>query len=1020
MRLTRENPQNKKDKKKLNKNKSVIEENPNIKTHGVNTHLQEKIRKLNREKALNQPVMTNKLQNTNIYKNNKKPHYKHNSQIKNDLDKNAIYTKNKTILNTNNNINIGNNINIITNNHIHENTKNNNENKMQNNIIDNKEIITDYNMSKKSSNDFYNNNINKIINPVNNSNNNNRINRINEGINMDKKFKNKNISMEHRYSRFSNDIVMSDGDLMDDDNNYQIRRNHIYSNPYKFNSPSTANNSCKHQFNLENINNYYYNKDIENLADGRNTFYNNFYKVNFTKKYNNVNNKRNKFNSVVGYNNQFNKYNYSNDIQNRTSNSFYTHKNPLNPTKNNNLITNRDYSNEDYNYLSYLNYINNNREYRKNMKYKGRYHSMIEENDIAISPNRNFVNINNNNFVDNNNNMNNYKSIRRSKNKIRIVKKNNNTSIQEYNLSLGEDNDDLDDMDNLDNLDNFQSEFTTVNNRRNNNQRINDSQKYFNHFTQNVQPITNNQFNIDSKINLTNDNYSNSSNNKTITTSIKKRNPIINNESNINNSKSSTNLLNTPNFSESGKTPKRPNIINNLKVKPFNNNDANDNIYSNSINNSNYEDSNPQYKILVKKRPKNDIPIPSGNIKKRNSASNSVNKNANKFHNFEICQNDKINFINNEKENNESKKKDDNDEKKFMFDNENEIIDYIFNKFEEERKKKSYFNRKLRFTGFVLSKKYKGKNLYEIRIEDDIEKINQQIKDENIVINEKQVEFKFISEEKEKENISKPNVNNNDINKELEEEIQKLKLENEKLNKKDSVKNELIKKLDNEKQKYIEEIGNMKNEIDGLKELNNKLIQEKNIINKEKEYNKINYEIENNIIYNINSNHENKINDENEMNNNESKLIDKISINSINNNNCSIVNDNNENYNNNFNNYSNDMVNYINENTNYNEEETNQNKNQNLLNKSKDISDIIMTSKELNENSNIDNKENKLIDLKENLEKTNVENIEKISDKEEIITENNDNQNIKKNENENVGTNCLNDNNVEKNEEIKI
>ena len=91
------------------------------------------------------------------------------------------------------------------------------------------------------------------------------------------------------------------------------------------------------------------------------------------------------------------------------------------------------------------------------------------------------------------------------------------------------------------------------------------------------------------------------------------------------------------------------------------------------------------------------------------------------------------------------------------------MINYIFNKFEEERKKKSYFNRKLRFTGFVLSKKYKGKNLYDIRIEDDIEKINKQIKDEQILINDKEVEFRYVNEEKE----NNDSTNNNDNSKQL-------------------------------------------------------------------------------------------------------------------------------------------------------------------------------------------------------------------------------------------------------------
>ena len=379
-------------------------------------------------------------------------------------------------------------------------------------------------------------------------------------------------------------------------------------------------------------------------------------------------------------------------------------------------------------------------------------------------------------------------------------------------------------------------------------------------------------------MNLTNDNFSSNSKHKTINimSSVKKKNIISNNESNISNSKSSKNLLGTPNFSDTGKTPKRPHNNNsNHKIKPFSNNDSNEKNNSNSINYNNYED-NTQYKILVKKRPKNDIPIPSGGIKKRNSSSISLSKNLSKIvgNNFEICKIKSINYTPDEIEKGKEKDiKNEENKNKFIFNDENEIIDYIFNKFEEERKKKNYFNRKLRFTGFVLSKKYKGKNLCDIRIEDDIAKINQQLKEENVRISEREIEFKFLDDEKEntsKDNNSEANIANINNN-ELIEENKKLKLENEKLNKKDMVKNELIKKLDNDKTNFIEEIEKLKNEIEELKKKNNNLIEERNTINN-KENNKINLEIENNILFDIyRAREENKSNVKNQ------ELNDKIS-----------------------------------------------------------------------------------------------------------------------------------------------
>ena len=857
MRLTKETFINKNEKKRINKNKSLIDDKPNIKYKIENTYLQEKLKKFNntltkekqKEKNLKEIGSKQFQSNLNIYKNNKKIINKKTIQNQKDADKNSIYAKNKTIsLNTNNNINIGNNINIITNNHIHENIDNFKDNQIKSNLLaNNRGIMTDYNLTKKFNNEIYNNNLNSIINT--NIDDFNRMKRIKEATgNANRKFRAKNTSMENRYRRYNRDIVMSDGDLMTDEDNFQIKRNHIYSQPYKYNSPNSFyDNIYKNQFNANNEenkvlnDNYFYSKNFEILDEGEDTFYNNSNKLKYVKKSfnNHINNKRNKYNSLLSYNEKINKYNYTNDYQSKTSNSFYIHKSPINNNKNKNIITNRDFPNEKDDdkeeniYTSYMNYMNNNRENKKLSKHRGKYHSMIEDNELPLSPYRNYANTNNN-YPDNNNyNPDDFQSIRRSKNRIRIIKKNNNTSIQEYNLSLGGDNE----------TDNYQNEFMIDNGLINNYQEIQNLKKYYNQFSKNLQPISNSQFNINSnnpKLNLTNENYySNKCNN--IGNTMNKNSILLKNDNVINCSKSSNNLS-TPNFSDTGKTPKRPAIISNQKVKPFNNNVTNENNNFNSINNSNHEE-NSQYKIMVKKRPKNDIPIPSAGIKRINSSSGSLNKNSNKNINFEIYYNEKLSLIPKNKENNK-------EGNKFIFGNENEIIDYIYNKFEEERKKKNYFNRKLRFTGFVLSKKYKGKNLYDVRIEDDINKINQQLKDEKILINEKQVEFKFLEEDKENKNI---------INNEIIEENKLLKLEKEKFDKKDIVKNELIKKLDNEKQNLIEEIEKLKNEIKELKNANKKIH---------------NLKIENNILLYINKKNENNksINEKSDKNENKNNI----------------------------------------------------------------------------------------------------------------------------------------------------
>ena len=444
------------------------------------------------------------------------------------------------------------------------------------------------------------------------------------------------------------------------------------------------------------------------------------------------------------------------------------------------------------------------------------------------------------------------------------------------------------------------------------------------------------------------------------------------NKEQINNSKSSNLLVSTPNFSDTGKTPKRPANISNQKIIPFNYDVNIDINNSNSIKNNN-EDN----KKIDKKKTKNDIPIPSNSVKRRNSAS-SINKKNN--NNLEITINDQVNYYPEEKYLGNIK----NDKNKFIFDNENEIIDYIYNKFEEERKKKSYFNKKLRFTGFVLSKKYKGKNLYDIRIEDDIDKINQQLKDEQIFINDKKVEFRFIDDDNNnKQNNNNDisnendNENNNKINNELLEENKLLKLEIEKNNKKDIVKNELITKLDNEKQKYIQEIEQLRDEIKDLKKMNNQLT-----INKDN--NKNNYEIENNILFNIYKSNNKKINEEKLFKDNDNFEEDNKDISNIN----PIL--------------SVDMVNYLNENTD-NEKKKMNNNNQNIIN----ISDVI------NNFTETENENYKVIDLNENdFEKE--KNEKEINKKEmEKNKENKKNEIIKENDNKETKSDIDNGNNNE-------
>jgi N-terminal acetyltransferase B complex non-catalytic subunit len=247
-----------------------------------------------------------------------------------------------------------------------------------------------------------------------------------------------------------------------------------------------------------------------------------------------------------------------------------------------------------------------------------------------------------------------------------------------------------------------------------------------------------------------------------------------------------------------------------------------------NCNNDNKENISNN-KILVKKRPFKD-----------SFNSDLINHN----YKYKLCECSNINF------NYVAENKD-----KIIFNNENEIIDYINKKFEEN--KKSYNDKKLKYTGFVLTKKYKGKILYELRIEDDINKINQKLKEEKVKIGDELIEIETSNNKEDLENLKNIIIN-------LEKEIYKLKQENDSITNDYQLKNELITKMENEKLNIIKENEIIKKELEKMKKINEDLDKK---INLNKNNNEIvnnvkNYKIENILKLNIN----NKSKNENENN----------------------------------------------------------------------------------------------------------------------------------------------------------
>jgi len=780
MRLKKENPALRNERKKLFKNKTLFEGNQIIRTKNENNY-ENRNKKLNqqkeklREKNLNH-LATNHhlLNNSNVYKPSKKLFSKQNIK---DKEKYNIYSNDIKFTSDNINKNSFINSNLITNNN-HNYIKSENNDKINDNL--NNKIMENISYD----NSPHTNNLVQY----------NRICRMNNEIkNLKRKYRIKNTSVELRHRRRLNkeEAIFDDIDIDENNDNENLKTDRIghYSSLYKSISPESNSNNYKYETFVD------FRKDILN---DNNSKYINEGSQKMIYHYNKINNnyfsiKRNDLNSR-NVNNTLNRK----ENQNKTATNFYMNGNSISTFSNMNI--------------NYFNYINSKNNINLNRSLRNRQHvnSMIIEANNQYSS----FDIGNNNIYINKYKNEGYKSNRRSKNKIKITKS-NNPNIVEYNLDISDIIDDADEYKSEFNIGNNHNKYSRFNNL--NFKKQNNLQKYY--FTKNIRPIINTQFSI-----------------KGMAKKYFSRNILTrNNESNL-----ITQIESSPNLREIDKIPKRSNSNNVRKKNSLNNNNINIEKNNDIIaknNNLNIEDDNiGSNKVLIKKRPKNDIPKPSLTNKRKNTSSSLASNKSNRKINctLEICRRDDIN-INPIQESNGSK---------LYFDNENEIIDFINKKYEDEKKKKSYFNKKLRFTGFVLSKKYKGKNLYDIRIEDDLDKINYQLKEEQVNVNNKQIELKFIDDK----NDIKNKVNNDITIKNLEEEIQKLKKEYEKLNKKDIAKNDLITKLDKEKQNLLEETEKMKKNIEELNNINIKLNKDlKSKMNKN-----ILLKIENNSFFSIN------------------------------------------------------------------------------------------------------------------------------------------------------------------------
>ena len=596
MRLKKETHLTKNVKKLADKNKSFIENNQKTKIKYENIYLQNKIKKINIEKIKGNEHFQHIQNNPKIYKPNKK--FQMNKKLQNkkiiDNNNNTSSNKNKTMtIKANNNINIGNNINIINNN-ISNNSLNGNINNniiLKNNLMNNSQIIRDFKIVNDQINDDINENTQNTLNSINY-----RKSRINDVTgNFKRKFKGKNSSMEQRYRRINKDIALNDNGLIQDEKN-TFKRQHIYARPFKNNySPdSDFNNTYKNQKiidlrqeilndNISEIysNNYYYNKyifdnNLANLNANKKMFYNYYYNKDNYNPFNN------------DYNKPLTNDSYVDETKNNSQKKLYKHRSPINTSKD----INKKYNN-------YFNYINNKKHYyyiNDSPRRKSHINSMIMDENYKISPFDNYFNKNNHLI---------YNTNRRRKNKVRITKS-NNPRIIEYNLDISDEEDEDEYHNDISKINNFNKNLkTNYSIRRNdyeNNFKKQYLQKYYSNYTKNLKPIINSQFNIygnNSNTNIPIEDNNNLSN----YSSVKIKNNLI---GETNSNKKDNNLISTPNFSETGKTPKRNDLISTQRVKSFNIN------INKKINNNNItlnEDNSS--KVIIKKRPKNEISIPS-------------------------------------------------------------------------------------------------------------------------------------------------------------------------------------------------------------------------------------------------------------------------------------------------------------------------------------------------------------------------------------------------------------------------
>ena len=252
-------------------------------------------------------------------------------------------------------------------------------------------------------------------------------------------------------------------------------------------------------------------------------------------------------------------------------------------------------------------------------------------------------------------------------------------------------------------------------------------------------------------------------------------------------------------------------------------------VNNNPEKNDNSNDSNAN-------KPISEEIIDDSHPDKRNFAVQNVKEFViNKNDNLELTPEKKFSIYHG-KERNSSDTKDDykkqqNREGKLIFNNDDEVVDYIKKRLKDDIDEE--YNSGIKYNFFNLQKKFRGRILYEIGLENDIKKINAILEKQNVQVEKENVVF---IKKKDLDKLKKGIY----VDTDSKEEIERLNKENAELKEKIDSMNKNLRKKNSDSEKDFQKL---KEEIDRLnntnKELEKQLKNKDNSLNQNKDIDKI-------------------------------------------------------------------------------------------------------------------------------------------------------------------------------------